>query len=89
MTSLTSFFGFFFCQTPKKKKKESPLLCLMDESGLEIFCQTPKNKKVQVLRIFIVRVIQSITGIYQCCSIASVLKMYISHTSGYRDQLID
>ena len=43
------------------------------------------KKKVQVLRIFIVRVIQSTTGIYQCCSRASDLRMYISHPSGYRD----
>ena len=73
-----------FCQTQKKIKIKSRLWCLTDESGLEIFCQTPK-KKVQVLRIFILRVIQSTTGMYQCCSRASDLRMYTSHPSGYRD----
>ena len=70
------------CQTPKKKKK-SHLWCLTDESGFEIFCQTPKN--VQVLKIFFVRVIQSSTGDYHCCSRASDLRRYTSHPSGYRD----
>ena len=79
------------CQTPKKKKKKSHLWCVTDESGFEIFCQTPKKKKkkVQVLRIFFVRVIQSTTGSYHCCSRASDLRRYTSHPSGYRDLLID
>ena len=69
------------CQTPKKVKK-SHLWCLTDESGFEIFCQTPKKKKkVQVLRIFFVRVIQSSTGSYHCCSRASDLRRYTSHPS--------
>ena len=65
-------------------------MCLGDESGLEIFCKAPPpppppQKKVQVLRINIVRVIQSTTGVYQCCSRVADLRMYISHPSGYRD----
>ena len=77
-----------FCQTQKKKSR---LWCLTDESGLEIFYQTapppppPPKKKVQVIRIFIVRVIQSTAGIHQCCSRASDLRMYTSHPSGYWD----
>ena len=71
----------------KKNNNKSRLWCLTDESGLEIFCQTPKKIKikVQVLRIFFVRVIQSTTGSYQCCSRASDLRRYTSHPSGYRD----
>ena len=47
----------------KKKKEKSRIWCLTDESGLKIFCQTPKKKKVLDLRIFIVRVIQSTSGV--------------------------
>ena len=83
----------FFCQTQKKKST-------LVSNGWKWFgnflSDSPpppppqnKKKKVQVLRIFIVRVIQSTTGIYQCCSRASDLRMYISQTSGYRDSLID
>ena len=69
----------------KKKEKKSHFWCLTDESGFEIFCQTQKKKKVQVLRIFFVRVIQSTTGNYHCCSRASDVRRYTSHPSGYRD----
>ena len=54
------------------------------------YCQTPKKKKKSTLLsygrniIFIVRVIQSTTGIYQCCSRDSDLRMYISQPSGYK-----
>ena len=82
-----SYKLFLEKKSSKKKEKKSPLWCLTDESGFEIFCQTPKKKKkkVQVLRIFFVRVIQSTTGSYHCCSRASDLRRYTSHPSGYRD----
>ena len=89
ITCLTSFFWKKNPVRLQKKRKKSHLWFLTDESGFEIFCQTPKKKKrkknMQVLRIFFVRVIQSTTGSYHCCSRASDFRRYTSHSSGYRD----
>ena len=65
ITCLTSFFWKKNPVRLQKKKEKSRIWCLTDESGLKIFCQTPKKKKKKVLdlRIFIVRVIQSTSGV--------------------------
>ena len=64
--------------------RENVAACLLREGdGSSVRLQ--RKKKVQILRIFIERVIKSTTGIYQCCSRASDLRMYMSHPSGYRD----
>ena len=72
------------CQTQKKKKKKSSLVSY-GRKWFWNFLSDSKKKKVQVLRIFFVRVIQSTTGSYHCCSRASDLRRYTSHPSGYRD----
>ena len=76
-----------YCQTPKKIKIKVDFGLLRTKVvwRSSVRLQKKKKKKVQVLRIFIVRVIQSTTGIYQCCSRASDLRMNISQPSGYRD----
>ena len=75
------------CQTPKKKKKKVTFGVLRTKVVLKfsVRLQKKKKKKVQVLRIFFVRVIQSTTGSYHCCSRASDVGRYTSHPSGYRD----
>ena len=74
------------CQTPKKKKKKVTFGVLRTKVVLKFSVRLQKKKKkVQVLRIFFVRVIQSTTGSYHCCSRASDLRRYTSHPSGYRD----
>ena len=75
------------CQTPKKKL---PLVSYGRKWFWNFLSDSKKKeKKVQVLRRFFVRVIQSTTRSYHCCSRASDLRMYISHPLGYRDLLID
>ena len=72
-----------FCQTPKQKKKKVTFSVLRTKLVLKFSVRLQKKKKV--LRIFFVRVIQSTTGSYHCCSRASDLRRYTSHPSGYRD----
>ena len=86
-TCRTSFFWEKkFCQSQKKSR-----LCHGRKWFRNFLSDSKKKKmkKMKVLRIFIVRVYQSTTGIYQCCRRDSDLRMYISHPSGYRDKLID
>ena len=73
------------CQTPKKKEKKVTFGVLRTKVVLKFSVRLQKKKKVQVLRIFFVRVIQSTTGSYHCCSRASDLRRYTSHPPGYRD----
>ena len=73
------------CQTPKKKEKKVTFGVLRTKVVLKFSVRLQKKKKVQVLRIFFIRVIQSTTGSYHCCSRASDLRRYTSHPSGYRD----
>ena len=52
------------CQTPKKKKKKVDFGVLRTKVVWKLSVRLQKKKKVLDLRIFIVRVIQSTSGIY-------------------------
>ena len=63
ITCLTSFFGKRSCQTQKKRRKKLTLVSY-GRKWFGNFLSDSKKKKVLDLRIFIVRVIQSTSGVF-------------------------